>query len=79
MIKNICLILFFVGIIIIVFGGGVPTRGFKDNKKLMSEYKKSKTLGEIPTLDQQSAYCTIIFYKIGGWMIAAAFTFHFFI
>jgi hypothetical protein len=79
MTKDLCISLFFIGIIIVVCGGGAPIKGFKNNKKLMSKYRKSKALGEQTTLDQRGAYYTVLFYKIGGGIIGLSIFFYVFI
>lgn len=72
MLQASAFLLMIFGVAIAVFGGGVPIGGFKNNKRLLIEYKKARQKGERASLDQQGAYYTVLCYKIGIALFCAS-------
>lgn len=57
------------GLCIAIGGGKIPPYGFKKGRQLLDEYNEKIKRAETPTLDQQGAYYTFMFYDIGFWLV----------
>ncbi len=75
--KSISIFLVISGLAILVFGGGAPIGGVKNNKKLSLQYKEARKSGKNPSSDEQGAFYTEVCYKIGAILVIFSIAFYF--
>lgn len=74
-IKAIGLVLVGIGAAILAGGGGLPNRGVREFKKLVSAYRIEKREGREPTVEQKGAFYTYCSYLVGGCLVSFGFVF----